>query len=226
MPYVVRPAQNAAAVSRSRATLREVRRIVLRLWQLVVVWHESLVFYTYHPRQGDGAIDDEVRVFGGGAGVPADVRAQFLEARGISLWVAMWLRMRFQGVTLLALSEDRKLRGYLWLRECDPFLRRYRWLTPRGLLFGYVWAAPAFRGRGISGRLHSTAISLSRDRRNTPIIVYADASNAASIRALEKSGFARLGRYDVTSRALGFYCTHRTIAEDATIQDVWSAAEP
>ena len=206
--------------------MHEVRRIVLRVWQLVVVWHESLVFFTYHPRQGDGTIDEQVRIFGGGAGVPADVRAQFLEARGLSLWVAMWLRMRFQGVTLLVLSEDGKLCGYQWLRTCDPFIRRYRWLTPRGLLFGYLWVAPAFRRRGIADRLHATSIALSRDRRTMPIIVYADVPNVPSIRALEKAGFARLGTYDVTSGALRLYATHRTIEEHARIRDVWSVAQP
>jgi ribosomal protein S18 acetylase RimI-like enzyme len=206
--------------------VHEVRRIVIRLWRLVVIRHESLVFFTYHPRQGEGAIDDQVRVFRGRAEVPAGVRAEFLEARSLSLWVAMRLRMLFQGATLLVLSQDGKLCGYLWQRECDPFLRRYRWLTPRGLLLGYAWVAPTFRGRGLYGRLLSTGIALSHDRRNMPIVVYADAPNTASIRGLETAGFARLGTYEVTSGALGFYCSHRTIEENATIRDVWSASQP
>jgi hypothetical protein len=37
---------NAGPVSPSRAMLRDVRRIVFRLWQLVVAWHEALVFFT------------------------------------------------------------------------------------------------------------------------------------------------------------------------------------
>jgi RimJ/RimL family protein N-acetyltransferase len=206
--------------------LEEWHRIVVRLWQLVVVWHERLVFFTYHPRQGDAAIDGQVRVFTGRAEVPADVRALFLEVRSLSLWVALRIRMRFQGATLLVLQEDGKLCGYLWLRMCDPFPGRYRWLTPRGLLLGYVWVAPAFRGRGISGRLNRTGIALSNDRPNVPIVAYADASNTASIRGLEKAGFVRLGTYDVTSAALGLYRSHRTIEENTTIRDVWSAAEP
>ena len=221
----MRPAQNVPPVSPGRATIREVRRIALRLWQLVVVRYESLVFFTYHPRQGEGAVDDQVRVFRSRAEVPADVRAEFLEARGRSLWVALRLRMLFQGATLLVLSEDGKLCGYLWLRECDPFPRRYRWLTPRGLLLGYAWVAPTFRRRGILGRLNNSGIALSPDHRNMPVLVYADASNTASIRALEKAGFARLGTYDVTSGAFGLYTSHRTIDEDATIQEVWSAAQ-
>jgi len=222
----VRPGQKDGPVGRSRATLREARRIVLRLWQLVVVWHESLVFFTYHPRQGERAIDDRVRVFRGRAKVPAEVRAEFLEARSLALWVALRQRMRFQDATLVVLSEDGKLCGYLWLRECDPFPRRYRWLTPRGLLLGYAWVAPAFRGRGVFGRLNDAGIALARDRRDVPIVVYSDTSNTVSIRALEKAGFARLGTYDVTSAALGFYCRHRTIEKNSTIRDAWSASRP
>jgi RimJ/RimL family protein N-acetyltransferase len=207
------------------SVINEGRRIVHRLWQLVVVWRESLVFFTYDPRQGDGAIDDQIRVFRGHEDVPADVRAEFLRSRSFTLWVAMWLRMRFQGAILLVRMAEGKLSGYLWLRECDPFLRRYRWLTPRGLLIGYVWVAPAFRGHEVSSALNKAGIALSRDRRNMPLIVYTDVSNTASIRALEKVGFARLGTYDVTSGALGFYCRHKTIGLHQTIRDVWSAEQ-
>lgn len=203
--------------------MKEARRILVRLWQLVVLWHESLVVFTYHPRQGNGAIDERVRLFRGRAPIPSDVRAEFLRGRGLSLWVALRLRMLLQGVTLLYLSEDGKLCAYGWLRECDPFLRRYRWLTPRGLLLGYFWVAPTSRGRGLYGRLLSTCIALSRDRRDMPIVVDANPSNTASLRGLEKAGFARLGTYDVTSGALGFYTRHQTIELDTTIQDVWSA---
>lgn len=209
--------------SRTRDVLLDARQIAHRLWETFVFWRESLVFFTYDQRQGDGAIDERIRLFRGRGAIPADVSMELLRARGFSLWLAIRLRMVVQGATLLYLSEDGKVLAYGWVRQ-RRLPRRYRWLTPRGFLLGYFWTDPGVRGRGLYGRLLNAAIAISEDRQTIPMIVYADATNRASIRGLEKAGFARLGTYDVTSSCLGLFCRHRTIQEDATVASVWSGA--
>lgn len=220
----VSPMPRPEKTSSTIAACREIRRITIRVWQTVVVWRERLVFFTYHPRQGEGAVDGRVRIFKGRAGVPTEVRAQFIAARGRTLWLVMWFRMWFGGATLLTLSENGTLSAYGWMRVSDPFVRRYRWLTPRGRLLGYFWVAPASRRRGLFGTLLNTCVALSGDRRALPIVVYADSTNAASIGAIEKTGFARLGTFEVTSGALGLYVAYRAVEVLTTIRDVWAGA--
>lgn len=95
-------------------------------------------------------------------------------------------------------------------------------LTPRGRLLGYFWVAPASRRRGLFGTLLNTCVALSDDRRTLPLVVDADSSNVASIGALEKTGFARLGTIEVTSGALGIYVAHQAVEVLTTIRDVWA----
>jgi hypothetical protein len=205
-----------------RDVLLDVPRILHRVRQIVVVGHETVVFFTYDPGQGNGAIDERILIVDGRGDIPAGVRAEFLRARGLSLWAVMRVRM-FRGATLLCLIEDGRLRAYGWMRAYDPLPRRYRWLARRALLLGYFWVEPSQRGRGLYGSLLNTCIALSDDRRSMPLLVYADATNTTSIHGLEKAGFARLGTYDVVSGLMGLICGHRAIAENSTIDEVWSA---
>jgi GNAT superfamily N-acetyltransferase len=204
-------------------TFLETHRVLRRLWQPGVVWRESLVFFTYHPRQGGGATDERIQVFVGRSRIPREVRERFVRSRGISLWLALRFRMVLHGATLLALEEQGTLCAYAWIRRCDPFVRRYRWLTPRGVLLGYFWTEPAMQRRGLFGALLTACVAICPDRRHMPIIVYADTWNNASILGLEKAGFVRLGTYNVTSRLMGLINKHEVIREYATLDDVWSA---
>jgi GNAT superfamily N-acetyltransferase len=196
------------------------RRLLIRLWQLVVVWRESVVVYTYNPRQGHGMRDERIQIVDRGVAVPRSVKTEFRRARGARLWWVMRYRMIVRGAKLLYLSEEGELWAYGWVQRCDPFLRRYRWLTPRGTLLGYFWTAPARRGLGLYGRLLDHCIAICEDREEVPLIVYADVTNHSSRRGLEKAGFTRLGEYRVTSRLLGLVCTHKVISQERTIREV------
>jgi RimJ/RimL family protein N-acetyltransferase len=206
--------------------VRASRPILVRLRELTIAWHETLVFFTYDPRQGDGALDGRVRVFGGRDRVPARVAREFVASRGRALWLLIRLRMLLRNATLVYLAEDGRLRAYGLIRRCDPLPRRYRWLVPRGVILGPYWTAPASRGQGLYPILLRASIALSTDREHMPLIVYADASNSPSIRGLEKAGFARLGTYNVTSRLLFLLHIHEPVSVVSTIADVWTRAQP
>lgn len=198
----------------------EVSRLLIRLWRMLFLWREAVVIYTYAPRQGSGNTDNRVRVFDGKSAIPRDVIAEFQRSRSKPLWWVMWFRMKCRGAKLLYLSNEGRLWGYGWIERADPFLRRYRWITLRGTLLGYFWISPSQRGRGLYRHLLEHSIAICEDRKQVPLIVYADLSNQSSIRGLEKAGFARLGEYCVTSRLFGLVCRHTAISQEQTVADV------
>jgi GNAT superfamily N-acetyltransferase len=170
------------------------------VWRSLFLQRYSVVIYTYSPRQGKGRLDEGVRVLSRDSPIPRDVKREFVRASGSRAWWAGRFMMVRQGAKLLYLLEDGKLCAYGWIRRLDPFLRCFRWLTPRGTVLGYFWTAPEKRGLGLYGRLLRHCIAISKDREEVPVIVYAASSNRGSLHGIEKAGFARLGEYEITTR--------------------------
>lgn len=195
--------------------------VLRRGWHLAVRWHEKAVIYAYsQARQGEGRIDPAIRVYDRREPAPATIRDQFIRLRGRRLWAVMRYRMRVRDARLLCLIEHDELCAYGWMQRADPFLRRYRWLIPKGTLLGFFWTAPQHRGRGLYGRILAHCIAISHDRDVMPLIIYANPYNTASLRGIEKAGFVRLGSYEVTSWLGGLWCTHRTISQERTIAEI------
>jgi RimJ/RimL family protein N-acetyltransferase len=199
---------------------------LLRLSRTVVMDHESAVFFSYHPRQGEGLLDPRVRVYSPDEAIPDEVRLAFVRSRSLSEWLRVWTRRSLHGTTLLFLFEEDRLSAYGTIRVRDPFVRRYRWLTPRGTLLGPFWVDSARRGLGLYGVMLNQCIALSTKSLRRPIIVHTDDWNGPSIRGLEKAGFERLGWYEVTWVLRGLWSRHKVIEENTTIEEIWSGLEP
>jgi hypothetical protein len=126
-----------------------------------------------------------------------------------------------RGARLLCIVKEGRLAAYGWIQKWDPFPRRFRWLAPRGTILGYFWTAREDRGQGLYGLLLDHCLAMAPDL-GLPVIVYAVPQNKSSIRGLEKAGFARLGKYELTCRFFGLICSHRTLSQERTIAQAMS----
>ncbi len=199
-------------------------RPVVRVWSRLIFQRYNLVVYAYTPKQGKGRIDEKVQVLDRRSAIPRELKAEFVRARGHGAWWAGRLMMVRQRAKLLYILDDGRLCAYGWIRRLDPFLRRYRWLTPRATSLGYFWTARERRGQGFYGRLLEHCIAIAEDRDIVPVIVYAVSGNRSSISGLEKAGFARLGEYEMTCRLFGLLCSHRVLSQERTIAEVLAGA--
>ncbi len=129
-----------------------------------------------------------------------------------SRWL-MFRRMKQKEAVLLVLEENGLLAGIGWIQQWRPLLREFWWLANGGVALGPFWTNPELRGRGIYGRLLARAAREAQQRGWHPLFIWAESSNAASIRGIEKAGFESLGTHRVHTYLLGAIRRHYVVED-------------
>jgi L-amino acid N-acyltransferase YncA len=124
-------------------------------------------------------------------------------------------RLRRHGAVLLLLRDRNDLAAYGWLQAWAPLRYEFWWLADDAICLGPYWTHPQQRGRGLYGRLlsHSVAECRRRFPRDLPIYIWAESSNAASIRGIEKAGFRSVGLHRVSIGAGGLIRRHESLSQ-------------
>jgi RimJ/RimL family protein N-acetyltransferase len=101
----------------------------------------------------------------------------------------------WQGVRIVLDRESGEFLGWVFLRPAPASkdARELGWATPSELELGYRFRRSAW-GRGIATEAATPLVQLAlKDAATTSIVACVLASNARSLRVLEKLGFARVG---------------------------------
>lgn len=129
----------------------------------------------------------------------------------------------FRGYDVYYQTQNGELASYCFLKR--NYLGKYAFLKKKDVLINPYYVVPAFRGRGVGGKLIRIAVE---DRATAWETVYAvvKEENTPSIRTLEKLGFEKCGYSDkrgwshkLTDRKteLPVFCLTRTEKQEKTV---------
>jgi len=143
-----------------------------------------------HPRDCLRSTPDgySLVVIGPGASMAPDIARAVMPAGATDI-----MRWRFRSglATLLVLrAAGGEIAAYGWVQSWKPFRRRFRKVATSGVMLGFFWTAPEHRRKGLYDYLLKRSIAAAP--RAEPIFIFTDPRNAASLRAIERVGFAFL----------------------------------
>ena len=110
----------------------------------------------------------------------------------LTLWRALRFYRRRQGWIFFAHSGG-VLCHYTFVMPGRAYRRMFSLIEPDAQMIGPCHTGDAFRGRGIFPRLLRYVVKALQEQGLGPFYVFAEASNTASIRGMEKAGFVRRG---------------------------------
>ena len=159
-----------------------------------------------------GACINGVAVFDRAAPLTGAVRDAFIRHSG-RLISRMLLRRVARGeAVLLTMTEETELAAFGLLQTWPTQRREFWWLDRHGICLGPYWTNPAFRGRGLYGRLlEHSLFECGRRWPDLPLYIWADYRNESSIRGIVKAGFEPCGRHQVSVYAFNLVHRHRRI---------------
>jgi len=168
-------------------------------------WRRSteLVYRYCRETQGQGVQDPNIVCYDAANLPPEHLARELFPSGGLFGFNLMRRRMNRRGARALCLIEDGQVMGWGWVQDWQPFRRKYRRLAANARMLGPYMTFPAFRGRGVYGRLLKHSITVCEDRDRVPLLIFVRPHNHSSIRGIEKAGFRKLGCYTFTSVLFG-----------------------
>ena len=196
-------------------TLRRFLRKILR--KLVGVRRLWGIYAYDFRRQGEGRRDPAIQEYSAHERIPRPIARQMVTLAGLSGYWFMRQRMWRHDGKLLCLVQDGKIAAYGWVQGWKPFRRRFNWLVRDAMMLGFYKTLPPYRGQGLYGRLLAHSIAACDNRNRIPLIIVVDPENKASVRGIEKAGFAKLGVFEIRQGPMDWGCRHRIVSQDAVL---------
>ncbi len=169
----------------------------------------TYVIFRDDPEAQGGALDSAIRCFDAACPPSADVAALFRRSAGRWGALVMLGRLRRAGAVLLVLTDGAQLVSYGWLQPWRCVRREFGFLSNEGICLGPYWTNPAWRGCGVYGRMLRHSLAICRERfGKTPLYIWARSENVASVRGIERAGFAPVGTFRVVTALAGLIRYH------------------
>lgn len=161
------------------------------------------------PNGQRGALDAAIQSYDAARPPPADVVLPFRRHAGRWGALVMLGRLRRAGAILLVQTDGAELVAYGWLQPWQCVRREFGFLSHEGVCLGPYWTNPAWRGRGVYGRMLAHSLAMCRERfGETPLYIWARSENVASVRGIERAGFAPVGTFRVVTALAGLVRYH------------------
>lgn len=187
--------------------------MIRRFWRRFVAARRDYCVFTADGTLSVAGDTSAIQVFDREHPPPKELVRCYRERIGARGAWWMFRRLRRSEAVFLALREAGDLAGMGWVQSWKPLRREFWWLAEDAVALGPYWTHPAWRGRGIYGRLLARSLAECRRRGWDEIYIWADKGNASSIRGIEKAGFRALGTHRVRVYLNGLVRRHERVEE-------------
>ena len=183
-----------------------IQRTVQLILERCLVRTRVYCVYKATPGQGAGRRDDRVCAYDA-THLPSERVLDLLRCHAgrLGAWL-MLRRLRRHGAILLTLMERDEMLGYGWLQSWR--------LADNATCVGPHWTHPDHRRKGLFGCLLAHSLHECHLRGWKELYVWAQESNIASRRGIEKAGFESLGRHRVSIYLFGAIRRHVLLGDD------------
>jgi hypothetical protein len=133
-------------------------------------------------------LQEDILVFKNLNEIPSTIQKQIFTS---CFGLMKYRSRRGKTILLCLLDKNKKVIAWGWIQEWSLFKNTFGKVIPQSTMLGPFWTDSSHRGHGIYGKMIDKALTLCSPL--YPSLIYAERSNVASIRGIQKKEFISMG---------------------------------